>query len=160
MHSIGQTINRKSAVQGTTSIPAPGSGTPWSSVEVNQTIGLIPVRVTAEMWAYPACSTLKMHQAIDGLSRNSLIIHLLPPYRPLQSSLRHGRGHDFQLPAYKYKGKGIHKVYLYSALLWYFTLEALGHWSHSFTCNYTNACLYLVSVHQMAPPQTDSVADI
>jgi len=33
---------------------------------------------------------------------------------------------------------------------------------HSFTCkgcNYTNACLYLVSVHQMAHPQTD-VADI
>jgi len=27
------------------------------------------------------------------------------------------------------------------------------------TCNYTNACLYLVSVHQMAPPQTE-VADI
>jgi len=30
---------------------------------------------------------------------------------------------------------------------------------HSVTCNYTNACLYLVSVHQMAPPQTE-VADI
>jgi len=30
---------------------------------------------------------------------------------------------------------------------------------HSFTCNYTNACLYLVTVHQMAPPQTE-VADI
>ena len=25
----------------------------------------------------------------------------------------------------------------------------------SFTCNYSNACLYLVSVHQMAPPQTE-----
>jgi len=24
---------------------------------------------------------------------------------------------------------------------------------HSFICNYNNACLYLVSVHQMAPPQ-------
>ena len=30
---------------------------------------------------------------------------------------------------------------------------------NSFTCNYTNACLYLVSVHQMAPPRTE-VADI
>ena len=30
---------------------------------------------------------------------------------------------------------------------------------HSFTCNYTSACLYLISVHQMAPPQTE-VADI
>ena len=26
---------------------------------------------------------------------------------------------------------------------------------HSFTCNYTNGCLYLVSVHQMAPPLTE-----
>jgi len=25
----------------------------------------------------------------------------------------------------------------------------------SVTCNYTNACLYLVSIHQMAPPQTE-----
>jgi len=30
---------------------------------------------------------------------------------------------------------------------------------HSVTCNYTNACLYLISVHQMAPPET-KVADI
>ena len=29
----------------------------------------------------------------------------------------------------------------------------------SVACNYTNACLYLVSVHQMAPPQTE-VANI
>jgi len=33
------------------------------------------------------------------------------------------------------------------------------HGSQSFTCNYTNGCLYHVSVHQMAPPQTE-VADI
>jgi len=39
------------------------------------------------------------------------------------------------------------------------TRKALRHGSHSFTCNYINACLYLVSVHQMAPPQTE-VADI
>ena len=30
---------------------------------------------------------------------------------------------------------------------------------YSFTCNYTNACLYQVSVHQMAPLQTE-FADI
>jgi len=30
---------------------------------------------------------------------------------------------------------------------------------HSFTCNLHHACLYLVIVHQMAPPQTE-VADI
>jgi len=39
------------------------------------------------------------------------------------------------------------------------TSKALHHGSHSFTYNYTNACLYLVSVHQMAPPQTE-VANI
>jgi len=52
-------------------------------------------------------------------------------------------------------------VYLYSALyvVLTLTLNALRHGSHSVTWNYTNACLYLVSVHQMAPPQTD-VADI
>ena len=37
--------------------------------------------------------------------------------------------------------------------------KALRHGSHSVTCNYTNDCLYLVSGHQMAPPQTE-VADI
>jgi len=30
---------------------------------------------------------------------------------------------------------------------------------HSYTYNYTNACLYLVRVHQMALPKTE-VADI
>ena len=39
------------------------------------------------------------------------------------------------------------------------TSKALRHGSHSVTCNYTDACLYLVSVHQMVPPQTD-VANI
>jgi len=39
------------------------------------------------------------------------------------------------------------------------TSKALRHGSHSLTCNYTNACLYLISVHQMAPPQT-KVANI
>jgi len=39
------------------------------------------------------------------------------------------------------------------------TSKALRHGSHSVGCNYTNACLYLVSVHQMAHPQTE-VADI
>ena len=32
-------------------------------------------------------------------------------------------------------------------------------WITQFYLQYTNACLYLVSVHQMAPPQTE-VADI
>ena len=31
--------------------------------------------------------------------------------------------------------------------------------THSVTCNYTNACLYLEGIHQMAHPQTE-VADI
>jgi len=46
--------------------------------------------------------------------------------------------------------------YIYIALI--FIVHA-RQGSRSFTCNYTNACLYLVSVHQMAPPQTE-VADI
>ena len=38
------------------------------------------------------------------------------------------------------------------------TSKALGHGSHSFTCKLRHACLYLVSVHQMAlPPTCDSV---
>ena len=35
------------------------------------------------------------------------------------------------------------------------TSKALRHGSHSVTCNYTDACLYLVSVHQLAPPQIE-----
>ena len=56
-------------------------------------------------------------------------------------------------------------MYLYSALstesalykytYLYLTLKAIRHGSHSVTCNYTNACLYLVSVHQIALPQTE-----
>ena len=54
----------------------------------------------------------------------------------------------------------LHDYALYKSTftLLYFTvltLKALRHGSHSVTCNYTNACLYLVSVHQMAPPQTE-----
>jgi len=55
------------------------------------------------------------------------------------------------------KGKG---KCIYMALFivpGYLTLKAVRHGSHSFTCNYNNACLYLVSVHQMAPPQTEVV---
>jgi len=33
------------------------------------------------------------------------------------------------------------------------TSKAFRHGSHSVTCNYTDACLYLVSVHQMATPR-------
>ena len=51
----------------------------------------------------------------------------------------------------KEKGKG---KCIYIALIFFCsTRKALRHGSHSFTCNYTNACLYLVSVHQMAPPR-------
>ena len=39
------------------------------------------------------------------------------------------------------------------------TSKALHHGSHSVTCNYTDVCLYLVSVHQMTPPETE-VANI
>jgi len=49
-------------------------------------------------------------------------------------------------------------MYLYSAhfvVPEYLTLKVLWHESHSFTCNYTNACLYLISIHQMVPPQIE-----
>jgi len=55
----------------------------------------------------------------------------------------------------KVKGKG-KCIYIVHFLL-YLTLKALRYGSHSVTCNYTNACLYLVSVHQMTPPQTEAV---
>ena len=46
---------------------------------------------------------------------------------------------------------------IYIVLFFYYlTLEALRHGSRSVTCNCTNACLY-VSIHQMAPPQTEVV---
>ena len=48
------------------------------------------------------------------------------------------------------KGKCIYTV-LFFVVLGYLTLKVL-HGSHSFTCNYTNACLYFISVHQMGPP--------
>ena len=45
-------------------------------------------------------------------------------------------------------------MYLYSAHFCS-TRKALRHGSHSVTCNYTNACIYLVSILQMVPPQTE-----
>jgi len=43
---------------------------------------------------------------------------------------------------HKGKGKCIYIAFIF-----------VVHGSHSFTCNYTNVCLYLISVHQMAPPR-------
>ena len=50
-------------------------------------------------------------------------------------------------------------MYLHSALFkvaGYLTLKVLR-LDHSCTCNYANACLYLVSIHQMAPSETEAV---
>ena len=52
------------------------------------------------------------------------------------------------------KGKCIY----IAPLLTYLTLKALRYGSHSFTCKLHRTCLYLVSIYQMAPPQTE-VAD-
>jgi len=54
------------------------------------------------------------------------------------------------------KGKAEH---LYSALHGTNHFKALRHGSHSLTCKGLHASLYLVSVHQMAPP-LNVVADI
>ena len=49
------------------------------------------------------------------------------------------------------KGK---EEYLYSTFFGQDdTLKALRHGSHSFTCKQHHACLSIVSVHQMSPPQ-------
>ena len=53
------------------------------------------------------------------------------------------------------KGKGKGKC-IYIALIFVVHARRSGI-DHSFTCNYTNACIYLVSVHQMAPAQTEVV---
>ena len=56
------------------------------------------------------------------------------------------------------KGKG-KEEYFYSYILVRHTHKAPRHGSHSFTCKLHHACLFLVSVHQMAPPLTE-IADI
>jgi len=43
-------------------------------------------------------------------------------------------------------------------LFLYLTFKALRHESHSFTSYYPDACLYLVSINQMAPRQTEIAA--
>ena len=50
----------------------------------------------------------------------------------------------------KRKGK---EEYSYSAFLHQGTHKVLRHGSHSFTCKQHHACLFFMSVHQMAPPQ-------
>jgi len=54
----------------------------------------------------------------------------------------------------KRKGK-----FIYIALIFLVHASRSGMDQHSFTCNYTIACFYLVSVHRMAPPHTE-VADM
>ena len=59
----------------------------------------------------------------------------------------------------KYSKKGKRKWIYIAPLLYYLTLKALRYGSHSFDCKLHRTCIYLVSIHQMAPPQTE-VADI
>ena len=42
---------------------------------------------------------------------------------------------------------------IYIALISVVHARRSGSGSHSFTCNYTNVCLYFVSIHQMTPPR-------
>jgi len=48
-------------------------------------------------------------------------------------------------------------MWIYIVPLLYLTLKALRYGSHRFTCKLHCTCLYLVSIHQMAPPQTEAV---
>ena len=50
-------------------------------------------------------------------------------------------------------------LYQYSALFVVHHTQGAQAWIIQCTCKYTNACLYLVRVHQMAPPQTE-ITDI
>jgi len=52
---------------------------------------------------------------------------------------------------YKGKGKRRPKANVDSIAPSRGTSKALRHGSHNFTCKQHHACLYLVSVHQMAP---------
>ena len=52
----------------------------------------------------------------------------------------------------------LYRKWIYiSPLLKYLTLKALRYRSHSVTCKLHRTCLYLVSIHQMAHPQTEVV---
>ena len=51
----------------------------------------------------------------------------------------------------RHKGKG-KSEHLYIALRGTDHSKALRHGSHNLTCEEHHACLYLVSVYQMAPP--------
>ena len=56
------------------------------------------------------------------------------------------------------RGKKGKRKFIYIALIFVVHARRSG-MDHTVTCNYTNACLYLVSVHQMAPSHSE-VADI
>jgi len=43
-------------------------------------------------------------------------------------------------------------IYIVLAFYTAFSLNALRYGSHSFTCKLHHACIFFVSVHQMAPP--------
>jgi len=59
----------------------------------------------------------------------------------------------------RHEGVTVKGKYLYSALFVVPHTQGAQAWiTPAITCNYTNTCLNLVSVHQMAPPQTE-VAD-
>jgi len=45
-----------------------------------------------------------------------------------------------------------YKFYIVLYCIVLFSLKALKHGSHSFTCKLHHACLSFVSAHQMAPP--------
>jgi len=61
----------------------------------------------------------------------------------------------------KFKGKKVKEVNLYSTFIVvpHTQKKAPRYGSHSVTCKLHSTCLYRVSIHQMAHPQTE-VADI
>ena len=88
-------------------------------------------------------------------------------YKKLSTPVRPLAGCASSLPAAEAEGleyddvkvKEVKEVDLYSAFIEVPSLKALRYGSHSVTCKLHRTCLYLVSIHQMAHPQTE-VADI
>ena len=85
---------------------------------------------------------------------------LSTPVRPLAGCASSLPAAEAERPEYDdVKVKEVKEVDLYSAFIEVPSLKALRYGSHSVTCKLHRTCLYLVSIHQMAHPQTE-VADI
>ena len=94
---------------------------------------------------------------------SSLSSPLFPSFSPAMSSTKQisqskhcsvsceAKQHNKTKSKLKTKGRERKSIYI-APLYTAFSLKALRHGSHSFTCKLHHACLSFVSIHQMAPP--------